>query len=243
MKRRLLTFCDERKHKIEMIVLHSVALSPKDAIESFCQYNVASHYVIAEDGEIWQLVGQKKRAWHAGKSKWHNMDDINSRSIGIEFCSQSLGQKPFSEAQQKAGLELVAKLVKKYKILPQNIVAHSDIAPTRKADPGKAFFWEYLAENGIGLWYDLSDCEKIAENDVAKLLETIGYDVSNVKASAYAFCRRFYPEKVATVDDVWQIEKKVFSEENDILNDDMFIKILKAVAYRYLNASKTPSSM
>ena len=243
MKSKLLNFFKKRSHNIDMIVLHSVAYSAEDALGIFKENKVGVHYLINENGEMWQLAKDEEWAWHAGISRWKGTENINSRSIGIEFCSQSLGQKPFSEAQQKAGLELVAKLVKKYKILPQNIVAHSDIAPTRKADPGKAFFWEYLAENGIGLWYDLSDCEKIAENDVAKLLETIGYDVSNVKASAYAFCRRFYPEKVATVDDVWQIEKKVFSEENDILNDDMFIKILKAVAYRYLNASKTPSSM
>lgn len=140
MRRCLLPFYDERKSKIDMIVLHSVAFDAKGAVQSFRDFKVSSHYLIDETGEVWQLVGQKHRAWHAGKSKWHGIDDINSRSIGIELCSPDLGQSPFNQKQKKALYELLEKLVRRYNIPQGNIVGHSDIAPTRKADPGKAFF-------------------------------------------------------------------------------------------------------
>ena len=243
MKRCLLPFWGKRKLDIDMLVLHSVAMSPEEAVDVFKQFKVSCHYIIAEDGEIWQLTSQKRWAWHAGISKWRGKKNINSRSIGIEFCSKNLGQSNFTEQQKETAFELLRRLTKKYKIKPENIVGHSDIAPTRKADPGKAFFWKELADEGIGIWYDIEDAEKVSENSVAKLLRFIGYDVKDLKAAAYAFCRRFYPEKVLIVEDVWQIEKNVCLADDDLLVDDQFIKTLKAVAYAYCKASNKPCNI
>ena len=88
MRRKLLPYYGERKSKIDMIVLHAVAYDIEEAIKSFCDNEVSSHYIVAEDGEIWQLVGEKRRARHAGVSYWQGIEDVNSHSIGIEFCSK-----------------------------------------------------------------------------------------------------------------------------------------------------------
>ncbi len=243
MRRKLLPYYGERKSKIDMIVLHAVAFDVKDAIESFCENEVSSHYLIAEDGEVWQLVGEKHRARHAGVSYWNGIEDVNSHSIGIEFCSKTLGQKKFKPVQIKSGIELIKKLVRKYKIRPENIVGHSDVAPTRKPDPGKAFFWKELAKEGLGFWYNISDCKKINNFSVEELLEIIGYDVSDIYASAYAFCRRFLPEKIKEISNVTELVNDVGRADKILLDDEMFLKTLKAVAYKYASESKTPCKM
>lgn len=240
MRRKLLPYYGIRKSKIDMIVLHAVAYDVEEAIKSFCDNEVSSHYIVDENGEIWQLVGEKRRARHAGVSYWQGVEDVNSHSIGIEFCSKTLGQKKFEPAQIKSGIELIKKLVKKYKIRPENIVGHSDIAPTRKPDPGKAFFWKELAKEGLGFWYNLSDAKKINDFSVEELLEIIGYDTSDVYASAYAFCRRFLPDKVSEVDNVAELVDNVGRADDKLLNDEKFLQVLKAVAYKYCNESKTP---
>ena len=243
MRRRLRSFSEVRSSDVDMIVLHSVAMSLNDAIQQFNKFNVSCHYMVDDDGRIWQLISKNKVAWHAGVSKWRGMENINSRSIGIEIYSPTLGQDPFCLEQKNSVSKLLRYLVKKYKIKPENIVGHSDIAPIRKADPGKAFFWNDLADEGIGLWYDVGDAVKITEDDVAKLLNIIGYDVQDIMAASYAFCRRFYPEKVKLISDVWQIEKNVYEKDDTLLRDKKFIEILKSVAYAYLKASNTPCNM
>ena len=243
MRRKLLPYYSDRKSKIDMIVLHAVAYDVEEAIKSFCDNEVSSHYIVGEDGEIWQLVGEKRRARHAGVSYWQGIEDVNSHSIGIEFCSKSLGQKKFNSAQLKSGIELIRKLVKKYKVRPENIVGHSDVAPTRKADPGKAFFWKELAKEGIGFWYNLSDAKKINDFSVAELLEIIGYDTNDIYASAYAFCRRFLPDKVIEVNEISELVDNVGRADDELLNDEKFLQVLKAVAYKYCSESKTPCKM
>jgi N-acetylmuramoyl-L-alanine amidase len=240
MRRRLLPFCEERKCKIDMLVLHAVALDVDGVIDSFYKYEVSSHYLVDEKGEIWQLVGEKKRAYHAGVSWWRGIEDINSHSIGIEFCSKTLGENKFSDAQIKTGIELIGKLIKKYKIRPENIVGHSDIAPERKPDPGKAFFWKELAKEKIGFWFDYKDADKMERYSVEELLAVIGYNVKDVYSSAYAFCRRFLPEKVREVSDVAKLIENVGKADDEILCDEKFLKTLRAVSYKYLSESKTP---
>ena len=240
MRRKLLPFYDERACKTDMVVIHAVAYSPEPAIQTFVDNKVSSHYVIGRDGEIWQLAGEKHRAWHAGKSFWRGKDDINSHSIGIELCTPTLGQAAFSKEQKYALTELLKRLIKKYHIKPENIVGHSDIAPTRKPDPGKAFFWKELAKQGIGLWYNLKDADKIKENDPEKLLQIIGYNTDDLKAAMVAFCRRFVPEKVPTVKDINTLIESPVDRSLDLTKDDKVLKILKAVAYKYLTASSTP---
>lgn len=243
MRRKLLPYYGERKSKIDMIVLHAVAFDAEMAIASFCQNEVSSHYLVDEYGGIWQLVGEKHRARHAGISWWRGIDDINSHSIGIEFCSVTLGQEKYNNAQIEAGIKLIKKLVKKYKIRPENIVGHSDISPDRKSDPGKAFFWKELIKEGICLGYDIKDACKMDGYSVEELLKIIGYDVKDVYSSAYAFCRRFLTEKVKKVKNVSELVNNVGKADDSFFNDEKFLDVLKAVAYKYFSESKTPCKM
>lgn len=118
---------------------------------------VSAHYMIEEDGRIYQLVPEAKRAWHAGVSHWRGQDNINHTSIGIELVhpGHEWGYRPFEAPQIDALLELLTGLTARHRIPPQNFVGHSDIAPGRKADPGELFPWQRLAEAGFGLWVDV----------------------------------------------------------------------------------------
>lgn len=123
---------------------------------------VSCHYFVFEDGRIWQMVPESRRAWHAGKSSWHGETDMNSRSIGIEIANagHDLSKMPpdpgaypdFPEAQIEAVIRLVADIKARWSIPDARILAHSDIAPGRKVDPGERFPWERLAAAGLGLW-------------------------------------------------------------------------------------------
>ncbi|MBQ9035020.1 MAG: N-acetylmuramoyl-L-alanine amidase [Alphaproteobacteria bacterium] len=230
-----LIFWNERPQSIDTIVLHCSAHEPNDMVCILTEEKLSSHYIIGTNGEIWQLVPEEKRAWHAGISYWRGQENLNHRSIGIELSSPSMGQKTYSKTQMQSLLQLCQDIIKRNStILPQNIVAHSDIAPTRKVDPGKAFPWAWLAANGIGLWYDINDAEKIAENNAEKLLNIIGYNTANSAASAYAFCRHFAPYAVTFEEDIRKLIDNVYPQ-NFVLPPEI-LPILKAVAYRYQSA-------
>lgn len=154
------THFDERKSNIDMIVFHATATnSIEETLSIFIDKEdggrVSSHYVIDRDGTIYQVVPENKRAWHAGVSSWGDIkEDINSHSIGIEFQCPALGEKTFvdfSNEQIEAGLKLCADIMKRYNIKPENVVAHSDIAPDRKFDPGQTFPWEIFCNQGLAL--------------------------------------------------------------------------------------------
>ncbi|MBI1210647.1 MAG: N-acetylmuramoyl-L-alanine amidase [Alphaproteobacteria bacterium] len=115
---------------------------------------VSSHYTIDEDGTIYRHVAEEKRAWHAGVSSWGGADDINSRSIGIEIVNpgHEWGYRPFTQPQIGAVIELSKGIVKRWPITPARVIAHSDVAPERKIDPGELFPWDELARHGIGRW-------------------------------------------------------------------------------------------
>lgn len=123
---------------------------------------VSCHYFVFEDGRIWQMVPEARRAWHAGKSSWHGETDMNSRSIGIEIANpgHDLSKMPpepgaypdFPDIQIEAVIRLVADIKARWSIADARILAHSDIAPGRKVDPGERFPWKQLAEAGLGLW-------------------------------------------------------------------------------------------
>lgn len=240
MRRKLLPYCDKNSLKPTMVVFHSVAYPAQEAIKVFTQYKVSSHYLIDENGELWQLVGEKHRAYHAGKSSWKNLTDINSHAIGIELCSSTLGNQKYNSAQIETTKFLLRRLVKKYNILPQNVVGHSDIAPSRKTDPGKSFFWKELAEERLCLWYNIKNAEKISSDNIDELLNIIGYDTSDIIAATYAFCRHFLPTKLPPCSNIARLATNEIQYDDSILNDSQFIKTLKAVAYAYCNASKTP---
>ncbi len=243
MHRHLLPFYDERKCKIDMIVIHCEIYPIEDAIKVFTERKVSSHYIIDENGEIWQLVGEKHRAWHAGVSSWQGQSDINSRSIGIELVSPTLGQKSYAKAQKEALCALLQRLIKKYKITSQNIVGHSDVAPTRKADPNKSFFWKELNQKGVGIFYQPRLKNISQRADIAQLLQIIGYDTADLAAAKLAFCRRFIPQAVAYEKDIWNIEKNLPQTAKNFKEPKELKSILQNIAQQYESASNTPCKM
>lgn len=133
-----------------LIVIHFTAMSSAQAaLDRLCdpQAEVSAHYLIAGRGDVYQLVAEDKRAWHAGAGQWRGMDDINSRSIGIEL--DNTGQHPFSEPQMTALEGLLAGIIKRWNIAPSGVIGHSDMAPGRKVDPGARFDWQRLARQDL----------------------------------------------------------------------------------------------
>lgn len=244
MQEHLLPSFDERNAEIDMLVIHSTPQKADEAISILEERKLSSHYVMDLDGKIIKCVDEKKRAWHAGKGFWRGETNINDRSIGIEICQMDCGQTPFNDIQIEKLIHFCKKIIRKYKIRPEMIVGHSDTAPARKYDPGMTFPWKKLYKEEIGLWYQPRNADKMPENNVAKLLNIIGYDTSDEEttiASTYAFRRRFLPEEVEFVADYPYLWEHVYPEGNkELLSGDKFLKTLKAVAYTYLNASKNP---
>lgn len=224
-----LPYFDDRHAKIEMIVIHCLAHDVAGALESFRRHEVSAHYLIAPHGQIYALVPEEKCAWHAGKSYWRGRESLNHCSIGIEICSQSMGQEAYDRRQISALIRLCKKIRHRYHILPQNILGHSDIAPTRKADPGKAFPWAYLARHGIGRWFKLNDAQNICQTDTITLLSQIGYDTQNLAAALTAFCRHYIPDLIKTNHDIYHLLNNPF--EADFAPDEKKIRqTLQAVA-------------
>lgn len=232
---------NERKAPVSLLILHCSAHNGEDMISCLNKSEVSAHYIIDLNGELIKTVDESKRAWHAGLGSWREFtDDLNSHSIGIEISNLSLGQEAYNEQQIQKLIPFCKKLMRKYNIKPQNVIGHSDSAPTRKADPGIAFPWKRLAKEGIGLWYQLRNATKIQENNVAKLLQIIGYKAETIEetiAAAYAFRRHFLPEEVCIEADVGQLVENVYPQKNlKLLEGEKFLKTLKAVAYSFKNA-------
>ena len=127
---------------------------------------VSCHYLINKKGIITQMVNEKFSAWHAGKSKWGKLTNLNGNSVGIELVNKGHqhGYEKFTKNQIKSLITLCIKLKKKYKIKRINFLGHSDIAPLRKTDPGEYFPWEKLSKHGIGRWYKDGKFNKILNN-------------------------------------------------------------------------------
>ncbi|WP_244293973.1 N-acetylmuramoyl-L-alanine amidase [Pannonibacter carbonis] len=140
---------------IDMLVLHYTGMQDgTSALQRLCdpRAEVSAHYLVEEDGSILQCVPEARRAWHAGKSFWKGVTDINSCSIGIEIVNpgHNWGYRPFPEAQIAAVIALCADICARHRITPWRVLAHSDIAPERKEDPGELFPWDRLAAHDIG---------------------------------------------------------------------------------------------
>jgi len=153
------------------------------------QRKVSAHYLIARDGAVMQLVDESARAWHAGASRWGGMSDLNSASIGIELDNS--GEEPFTEAQIEALLRLLAGLRERHRIPAANLLAHGDVAPTRKVDPSRHFPWQRLARAGHGLWCESPPPGAPAGFDAALGLRAFGYDMGEPAAARAAFRRRY----------------------------------------------------
>lgn len=200
---RLSPNCNDRKLPITMAVLHYTEMKPVEtALDRLCdpEAQVSAHYLISEEGEVTLLVPEEKRAWHAGASHWRDIKDVNSASIGIELDhpGHGLGYRPFADAQIDALIPLLNRIVKQYDIPRANVVAHSDVAPARKTDPGELFPWERLADLGLALATPKIELGDPFDNDGAfyLALERYGYDITDGIKAVEAFQRRWCPRKI-----------------------------------------------
>jgi N-acetylmuramoyl-L-alanine amidase len=194
---------DERTLGVSMIVLHYTGMRDAQvALERLRdpEAKVSAHYLVEEDGTVHRLVAEEKRAWHAGKSRWRGIEDINSASIGIELANpgHEFGYCPFPEEQIDALVSLVAAVKERHGITRGNVVGHSDIAPMRKQDPGELFPWHRLAKLRLALPRPTRNLMDPLWTDAGFLiaLERFGYDVSDKLAAVVAFQRRYRPELI-----------------------------------------------
>ncbi|MEG3153176.1 N-acetylmuramoyl-L-alanine amidase, partial [Sphingomonas sp. ZT3P38] len=147
---------DERKLPVSMIVLHYTGMkTAEEAIERLRdpEFKVSCHWLVAEDGQVVRMVDEGKRAWHAGRSHWRGVTDINSASVGIEIVNpgHEFGYRPFPDEQMDSVIRLTADIMDRHTVTRGNVVGHSDIAPARKQDPGELFPWSKLARLRLAL--------------------------------------------------------------------------------------------
>jgi N-acetylmuramoyl-L-alanine amidase len=193
---------------IDMLVLHYTGMkTAAEAIDRLCDPSarVSAHYVIDEDGTVWRLVDESRRAWHAGISFWQGTETVNAVSIGIELVNpgHEWGYRAFPEAQMAALEGLGRDLLSRHPIPPDRVVGHSDVAPLRKEDPGELFDWPRMARAGIGLW-PVEAAPAPADVAAAQaMLSAIGYRVPSsgaldeeTRQVLIAFQRRFRPARV-----------------------------------------------
>lgn len=194
---------DERSAPISLLVLHYTGMPDAASAINWLanpESKVSAHYVVTEDGKIIRMVAEDKRAWHAGKSQWRGVSDINSASIGIEIVNpgHEWGYRPFPDTQMQALVPLVNDIVQRYRITRGNVVGHSDIAPARKQDPGELFPWHTLARLRLALprpTKNLMD-PHWTDSGFMLALERFGYDITDQTAAVVAFQRRFRPELI-----------------------------------------------
>ncbi len=201
---------------VDILVLHYTGMrTAREAIERLRDpaARVSSHYVVDEDGAVSRLVPEERRAYHAGVSHWRGASELNGRSIGVEIVNpgHEWGYRPFPVLQVASVCDLCLGILARHPIPPRNVVAHSDVAPDRKQDPGELFDWEQLALNGVGLWPagvpDLGTGGIVRDaaslRDVRRALADIGYRVAPEGALdpalatvLRAFQRHWRPEAV-----------------------------------------------
>ena len=197
-----------------IIIHHTAQDSLKQTLKTFTltASKVSAHYVIGQDGKVVHMLNDYLRAWHAGNSSWGKNTDINSASIGIELDNN--GTEAFSELQINSLLALLTKLKKDYNIPTENIIGHSDIAPTRKQDPSALFPWKTLASMGFGIWPDELLETAPATFNAEQGLQIIGYNTSNLPAAIAAFKLHFIQTEVdalvdeKTLNTIYNIYKK-----------------------------------
>ena len=185
-----------------VIIHHTAQASCSQTLKTFTlpRTQVSAHYVICKDGTVYQMLNDYLRAWHAGVSKWGNVTDVNSSSIGIELDNN--GFESFTEPQMQNLLVLLDTLKRKYGIPVANFIGHGDIAPTRKNDPNVHFPWKLLADRGFGQWYADTTGVVVPENfNNMQALRIVGYDTKDSIAAILAFKRHFVQDTVAILGD------------------------------------------
>ncbi len=189
--------------RIDMLVLHYTGMqSAAAALDRLCDpaARVSAHYLVEEDGAVWRLVTEDRRAFHAGVSCWQGGRDLNSVSIGVEIVNpgHEWGYRPFPQVQMRTVERLASDILSRYPIPPDRVVGHSDIAPERKTDPGELFDWRALARLGIGLWPEpgpAASCPDLDYERASDDLAAIGYCLAAETAALAAFQRRFRPAR------------------------------------------------
>jgi N-acetylmuramoyl-L-alanine amidase len=210
---------DERAYPVEVLVLHYTGMqSEEGALDWLCrtESKVSCHYFVFTDGRVFQSVPEGKRAWHAGVSSWRGMSDLNSRSIGIEIANpgHEFGYVRFPQRQITSVIQLARDIVIRNRIAARDVVAHSDIAPMRKQDPGELFPWGRLAKAGVGLWIAPSRSRSgatlrqgdtgTAVAELRRQLSEYGYSIditgdydSHTAATVTAFQRHFRQAEIS----------------------------------------------
>ena len=186
---------------VDLVVLHYTGMATVEAaLARLCDpaARVSAHYLIDEDGEVFRLVGEERRAWHAGVSSWAGETDVNTRSIGVELANpgHEFGYRPFPEPQLGALETLLGDILERRRIDPARLVGHSDVAPLRKRDPGELFPWRRLAAKGLAYWPAEPSCVADPDEDRARqALARFGYGYGDESLAAVltAFQRRFRP--------------------------------------------------
>ena len=219
----------ERKdgQRPSILLLHYTGMPDEgEALQRLCNplAEVSAHYFVFGDGRVWQLVPEARRAWHAGASSWAGERDVNSASLGIEIAhpGHEGGLPPFPEAQIEAVIALCRDLVRRWTIRADHVLAHSDVAPGRKQDPGEVFPWDRLHAAGIGHWVPptpVRDGRFLARGEQGQPIEALqamlalyGYGLAitgefdaSTEAVVAAFQRHFRPERVDGVADASSI--------------------------------------
>ena len=180
-------------NSIKIVVIHYTGMqSERESISKLCspKSQVSSHFVINQNGKVYRLVQDNQIAWHAGKSCWGKYSNLNKNSIGIELINKGhqFGYTSFRKKQLLSLIKICKTLIKKYKIKKNNIVGHSDIAPSRKIDPGEKFPWKALASKKIGIWhwYKPNFLKKFRKIKIKKKQEKIEF-VKNLNNIGYCF--------------------------------------------------------
>jgi len=150
---------DQRRAPPDAVVLHYTGMQTGEAALARLRdpdARVSAHYLVEEDGRIFRLVPEERRAWHAGRGVWQGETDLNAASVGIEIVNpgHEFGYRPFPDVQIEAVVALLGDIRQRWTIPDARIIAHSDLAPDRKQDPGELFPWKRLAEGGHGLWFE-----------------------------------------------------------------------------------------
>lgn len=230
----------DRKEPIKYIIIHCSIGTADEQIKNLDELGLSVHYILGRNQKITEVLPPKKAAFHAGRSRWlqSRQKSLNDCSIGIEIETLTLGQssKDYTRGQMKKLYELLEELTLKYHIRPENILAHSDIAPTRKPDPGVSFPWKKLIRHGFGVWYNLRDISK--ETNETKLLNAIGYDTTNLTAARYAFCRRFFPAEVSVQPDIKTLLDTPYPANFIPKAEKKYLRILRATAYAFAEQRK-----
>jgi len=182
----------------DMVVIHHTAMAGAEAaLARLCDpaAEVSAHYLIAGDGRVWSMVPETERAWHAGAGAWGAVGDVNSRSIGIELDNPGplAGFPPFAEPQMSALERLLDGIMARWGIPRERVIAHSDMAPGRKADPGPKFDWRRLALGGRSVW---AESDAAAPDTFDAAAARVGYRMADGDRAAVleAFRLRFRPQ-------------------------------------------------